>query len=60
MSSAQAAVATALGVAAVAWVVFFQKSFHANLSIVFGTCVLFLSGMGLSLLKRKGVEHGNE
>ena len=49
---AQAAVATLLGVAMVAWVVFFQKSLHPNLSIVFGTCVLFLSGLGLSLLKK--------
>ena len=49
----QAAVATVLGVATVAWVVFFQKSFHANLSIVFGTTVLFASGLGLSLLSRR-------
>lgn len=54
----QAAVSTALGVATVAWVVFFQKSFHANLSIVFGTTVLFASGLGLSWLARKGEAHG--
>jgi len=53
----QAAVATVLGVATVAWVVFFQKSFHANLSIVFGTTVLFASGLGLSCLRRNGVAH---
>ena len=51
VSSKQAAIATILGVAVVAWVVFFQKSFQPNLAIVFGTCVLFLSGIGLSLLR---------
>jgi len=44
VGSAQAAVATVLGVLTVAWVVFFQKSFHPNLAIVFGTIVLFGTG----------------
>ena len=48
----QAVVATLLGIAVVAWVVFCQKLFHANLAIVFGTAVLFASGLGLSLLGR--------
>ena len=52
MTSPQAVVATLVGIATVAWVVFFQKRFHPNLSIVFGTCVLFLSGLGLSLLRK--------
>jgi len=52
VSPAQAGAATLLGVATVAWVVFFQKSLHPNLSIVFGTSVLLLSGLGLSCLKR--------
>ncbi len=51
--SAQAAVATLLGVGVVAWVVFAQKTFHANLSIVFGTVVLFASGLGLAALRRR-------
>ena len=51
--SAQAAVATLLGVGVVAWVVFAQKTFHANLSIVFGTVVLFASGLGLAVLRRR-------
>lgn len=50
VSSVQAGVATLLGMAAVAWVVFFQRSFHPNLAIVFGTAVLFASGLCLSLL----------
>ena len=54
----QAGVATLLGMATVAWVVFFQKSFHPNLSIVFGTVVLLLSGFGLSRLSGKGVANG--
>lgn len=52
VSSVHAGVATLLGMVVVAWVVFFQKSFHPNLSIVFGTTVLFASGLGLSLLRR--------
>ena len=51
-TSPQAVVATLVGVATVAWVVFFQKTFHPNLSIVFGTVVLFVSGLGLSLLRK--------
>lgn len=51
-TSPQAVIATLLGVATVAWVVFFQKTFHPNLSIVFGTCILFVSGLGLSLLRK--------
>lgn len=53
VTSAQAAVATLLGVGVVAWVVFWQKTFHANLSIVFGTVVLFASGLGLAALRRR-------
>ena len=53
VTSAQAAVATLLGVGVVAWVVFAQKTFHANLSIVFGTVVLFASGLGLAALRRR-------
>lgn len=53
VSGAVAALATALGVAAVAWVVFGQKALHPNLSIVFGTVVLFASGLGITLLARK-------
>ncbi|MBQ3289632.1 MAG: sodium/solute symporter [Kiritimatiellae bacterium] len=52
VSPAQAGVATLLGMATVAWVVFFQKSFHPNLSIVFGTSVLLLSGFVLSRLSK--------
>ena len=48
-----AVVATVLGVLVVAWVVFGQKALHPNLAIVFGTCVLFASGLGLSLLSRR-------
>jgi SSS family solute:Na+ symporter len=48
VSSLQAAVATCIGIAVVAWTVFFQSSFHPNLSIVFGTVVLFVSGIALS------------
>ena len=54
VSPAHAGVATLLGMATVAWVVFFQKSFHPNLSIVFGTSVLLLSGFVLSRLGRSG------
>lgn len=50
VGSAQAVAATGLGVAVVAWVVFFQKTFHPNMSIVLGTIVLFASGLGMSLL----------
>ena len=53
VSKGQAAVATVLGVITVAWVVFGQKSLHPNLSIVLGTTVLFVSGIGLSLLARR-------
>ena len=52
VSSVQAAVATVFGMATVAWVVFFQRTFHANLSIVFGTAVLLAVGM-LSITKSK-------
>ena len=53
VSKGQAAVATVLGVITVAWVVFGQKSLHPNLSIVLGTTVLFVPGLGLSLLARR-------
>lgn len=49
VSSMQAAVATGIGIAVVAWTVFFQASFHANLSIVFGTVLLIASGFLFSL-----------
>ena len=49
----QAVAATLLGIAVVAWVMFFQKMFHMNLSIVFGTIVLFAAGIGLSLVAGK-------
>ena len=52
VSSVHAAVATVFGMATVAWVVFFQRTFHANLSIVFGTAVLLAVGM-LSITKSK-------
>ena len=55
---AHAAVATLFGVVVVAWVMFFQNMFHRNLSIVIGTSVLFLSGLGLSLLIRQEVVEG--
>ena len=53
VSKGQAAVATVLGVATVAWVVFGQKALHPNLSIVLGTTVLFTSGMMLMLFCRR-------
>ena len=52
-TASQAAIATVLGVATVAWIVFFQKTFHGNLSIVFGTVVLFVSGIVLSFACRR-------
>jgi len=52
VTSAQAAVATVAGIAVVAWVVFFQSSFHANLSIVFGTSALFFSGLAFACLRK--------
>ncbi|MBR2305595.1 MAG: sodium/solute symporter [Fibrobacter sp.] len=52
VTSAQAAVATVVGIAVVAWVVFFQSSFHANLSIVFGTSALFFSGLAFACLRK--------
>jgi SSS family solute:Na+ symporter len=58
-TSPQAVTATLAGVATVAWIVFFQKAFHANLSIVFGTGVLLLSGFCLSRFSNKGVAHGD-
>ena len=59
VTASQAAIATVLGVATVAWVVFFQKSFHGNLSIVFGTVVLFVSGIFLSFAcRRHGIRDG--
>ena len=59
VTASQAAIATVLGVATVAWVVFFQKSFHSNLSIVFGTVVLFVSGIFLSFAcRRHGIRDG--
>jgi len=48
----QAVTATVLGVFVVAWIVFGQKALHPNLAIVFGTTVLFLSGLGLAFLSR--------
>lgn len=59
VGSAAAAGATVLGILTVAWVVFGQRSLHPNLAIVFGTVVLFVSGLGLSFLK-KGADHGKE
>ena len=53
VTASQAAIATVLGVATVAWIVFFQKTFHGNLSIVFGTVVLFVSGIVLSFTCRR-------
>lgn len=50
VGSAQAAVSTALGVASVAWVVFWQKTLHPNLSIVVGTTVLFATGLFMARL----------
>ena len=59
VTASQAAIATVLGVATVAWVVFFQKSFHGNLSLVFGTVVLFVSGIFLSFAcRRHGIRDG--
>jgi SSS family solute:Na+ symporter len=52
-TSPQAVIATLLGVATVAWVVFFQKTFHPNMSIVLGTIALLVSGLGMSLLVRR-------
>ena len=52
VSKGHAAVATVLGVITVAWIVFGQKSLHSNLAIVFGTIVLFLSGLGLAAIFR--------
>lgn len=52
VTSVQAAVATVLGIIAVAWTVFFQKTFHPNLSIVFGTVLLFVSGLVFSRIKK--------
>ena len=40
-----------VALATVAWVVFGQQTLHPNLSIVLGTTVLFVSGLGLSLMK---------
>lgn len=48
----EAATATVLGIGVVAWIVFGQKSIHPNLSIVFGTVVLFASGMAMSAASR--------
>ena len=50
VSSLQAAVATCIGIAVVAWTVFFQSSFHPNLSIVFGTVSLIVAGFLFSLI----------
>ena len=52
-TSPQAVIATLVGVATVAWVVFFQKTFHPNMSIVLGTIALLVSGLGMSLLVRR-------
>lgn len=52
VSSAQAGIATALGVLTVAWVVFGQKALHSNLSIVLGTLVLFASGIIFAAVRR--------
>ena len=58
-SSASAAVATVLGILTVLWITFAPKVFaipavlHVNMSIVLGTVVLFVSGLGLSLLARR-------
>lgn len=53
VSRRQAAAATVLGVATVAWAVFGQKTLHPNLAIVIGTVVLFVSGLGLALATRR-------
>ena len=50
VSKGQAAVATVLGVITVAWIIFGQKALHPNLAIVFGTIVLFASGLGLAAI----------
>ena len=48
-TSRHAALATVLGIAVVAWVVFGQSAIHANLSIVAGTVVLLAAGVLLGL-----------
>jgi len=62
----EAAIGVVLGVLVITWmslsVFVFQEGiwvnpFHANLTIVFGTIVIFLTGFLLSLLKGKNKDH---
>ena len=59
-TSAQALVATVLGILTVIWITFAPKMFaipaflHVNLSIVLGTMVLLVTGFGMSLLAKGG------